>query len=62
MIKINIADENKLQEIQGVGPSMANRIIEYRKSNGRFKKIDDLKNVSGIGDKRFESMKESITI
>lgn len=61
-ININIADENKLQEIQGVGPSMANRIIEYRKSNGRFKKIDDLKNVSGIGDKRFESMKESITI
>ena len=61
-ININIADENKLQEIQGVGPSMANRIIEYRKSNGRFKKIDDLKNVSGIGDKRFESMKDSITI
>lgn len=61
-ININIADENKLQEIQGIGPSMANRIIEYRKSNGRFKKIDDLKNVSGIGDKRFESMKDSITI
>lgn len=61
-ININIADVNKLQEIEGIGPSMANRIIEYRNTNGRFKKIDDLKNVSGIGDKRFESMKNSITI
>ena len=61
-ININIADEIKLQEIQGIGPSMANRIVEYRKLNGKFKKIDDLKNVSGIGDKRFDSMKDSITI
>lgn len=61
-ININIADVNKLQEIEGIGPSMANRIVEYRNTNGRFKKIDDLKNVSGIGEKRFESMKNSITI
>ena len=61
-VNINSADVNKLQEIEGIGPSMANRIIEYRKTNGRFKKLDDLKNVSGIGEKRFESMKNSITI
>lgn len=61
-VNINSADVNKLQEIEGIGPSMANRIIEYRKTNGRFKKLDELKNVSGIGEKRFESMKNSITI
>ena len=61
-ININQADESKLQDITGVGPSMASRIAEYRKTNGRFKTIEDLKNVSGIGDKRFESMKDMITI
>ncbi len=61
-ININQADESKLQDIPGVGPSMASRIVEYRKTNGRFNTIDDLKNVSGIGDKRFESMKDMVTI
>lgn len=61
-ININQADESKLQDIPGVGPSMASRIIDYRNTNGRFKTIEDLKNVSGIGDKRFESMKDMITI
>lgn len=61
-ISINRADSAKLQEIPGVGPATAQKIIEYREQFGRFNKIEDIKNVSGIGDKTFESMKEYITV
>lgn len=59
-ININVADEGKLKEIPGVGPSTAKKIIDYRNDNGKFNSIEELKNVSGIGDKKFESMKDSI--
>ena len=61
-ININIADSTQLQEITGVGPATAQKIIDYRTSNGRFKSIEDIKNVSGIGDKTFEKMKDQITV
>lgn len=61
-ININKADINSLKQLPGVGDSLAERIINYRKENGNFKSIDDLKNVSGIGDKKFESLREYITI
>lgn len=61
-ININKADVEKLKELPGVGSSLAEKIYNYRKENGNFKTIDDLKNVSGIGDKKFESLKEYITI
>lgn len=61
-ININTATQTELEEITGIGPSLAQRIIEYRESNGKFKNIEELKNVSGIGDKKFESMKSEITI
>ncbi len=61
-ININTADSVQLQSIPGIGPSKAERIIEYRQSNGRFKTIDDIKNISGIGNKTFESIKEYITV
>ena len=48
--------------LKNVGESKALAIIEYRNKNGLFKTIDDLKNVSGIGDKLFESLKENITV
>lgn len=60
-VNINTADSEELQTITGVGPATAEKIISYRESNGRFKAIEDIKNVSGIGDKTFEKMKESIT-
>lgn len=56
-IDINTADEKKLEEIPGVGPATAKKIVDYRNREGKFKDIEDLKNVTGIGDKKFENMK-----
>lgn len=61
-VNINTADSVTLQTIPGIGPSKAARIIEYRDSQGRFKKIDDIKNVTGIGDMTFENIKDYITV
>lgn len=61
-ININTANFDKLQEIPGVGPSTAQKIIDYRQNVGRFTNIEDIKNVSGIGDKTFANMKEYITV
>ena len=60
-ININNADKTALEEIPGVGPVTAEKIIAYREQNGRFGKSEDIKNVSGIGDKTYEKMKEHIT-
>lgn len=61
-ININSADESQLETISGVGPSTAKKIIDYREKEGKFSSIEDIKNVSGIGDKKFESMKDSIDV
>lgn len=59
-ININSANANQLETIVGIGPSTALKIIEYRNKNGKFKTIDELKNISGIGESKFESIKEFI--
>ena len=61
-VNINTGDTNQLQKLNGIGPAMAQRIIDYRANNGPFKQIEDIKQVSGIGDKRFEQLKEHITV
>lgn len=61
-ININTADSQELQELNGVGPATAEKIIDYREENGRFASIDDLKDVSGIGDKSFEKIKDKIKV
>jgi competence protein ComEA len=61
-ININKADETQLQEIPGIGPAKASAIIEYRESNGSFNTIEDIKNITGIGDKTFEKLKDSISV
>lgn len=61
-ININQADSAALQEIPGVGPAIADKILEYREVNGSFQRIEDLKNVSGIGEKTFEKLKNKICI
>lgn len=61
-ININTAEQTELEEIPGVGASTAQKIIEYRKTNGKFKNIEDIKNVNGIGDSKFENMKEKICV
>lgn len=61
-INLNTADKNKLQELTGIGEKKAEQIIAYRESTGQFKEIEDLKNVSGFGDKTFENLKDSICV
>jgi len=61
-ININLADVETLTTLPGIGPSKAQSILSYREENGRFSTIDDLRNVSGIGDKTFEKLKDSITV
>lgn len=61
LININTADATQLETLRGIGPALAQRIIEYREQNGAFKTIDEIKNVRGIGDKRFADIKDKIT-
>ncbi len=61
-ININKADVATLATLPGIGPSKAQSILTYREENGQFQTIDDLKNVSGIGDKTFEKLKDAITV
>ncbi len=62
MINLNTADKSALMQLPGIGEVYAQSIIDYRQSVGTFQKIEDLKNVSGIGDGRFEKIKDKITI
>ena len=61
-VNINTVDSSQLQTLNGVGPATAQKIIDYRQSNGTFSNIEDIRNVSGIGDKTFEKLKDHITI
>ena len=61
-ININEADETSLQTLDGIGEAKAKAIIEYREKNGEFKSIEDIKNVSGIGDTIYEKIKDNITV
>ena len=61
-ININTADTVLLQQLTGVGPVTAQKIVDYREQNGQFGSIEELKNVSGIGDKTFEKMRDEVTI
>ena len=61
-ININFAGKSDLELLPGIGPELAQRIIDYRSTNGLFKKKEDLKNVTGIGDKKFNALKDYISI
>lgn len=61
-ININTATKEQLMTLSGVGESKANAIIEYREKNGNFENVEDIKNVSGIGDNLFEKIKDNITV
>ena len=56
-VNINTANKEKLETLPGIGETTAQKIIDYRESNGKFKTIEDIKDVSGIGDAKFESLK-----
>jgi len=61
-INLNTADRADLEKLPGIGPAVAARIIEYRQKNGGFKKIEDLMNVRGIGEKLFLRLKPLVSI
>lgn len=61
-VNINKASQTELETLNGVGPSTALKIINYRNENGNFKSIEDIKNVPGIGDAKFESLKNEICV
>jgi len=62
LININTADAATLEVLPGIGPAKAKAVIEYREKNGPFKMIDDLKNVSGIGDKTLQDLRDKVTV
>lgn len=59
-ININYASEKELEDLPGIGPSLAKRIVEYREQNGPFKSLEDLEKVKGIGQKKIEQIKDLI--
>lgn len=61
-ISLNTASAEELQELDGIGPSLSQRIIDYRTEHGRFSSIEELKEVSGIGDVRFEALKDEVCL
>jgi competence protein ComEA len=61
-VTLNTASASQLEAVPGIGPKMAQRIVEYRQKNGAFKKIEELMNVKGIGEKSFLKLKAHITV
>lgn len=62
VVNINKATKEELQTLQGIGESIAEKIITYRKENGSFKQIEDIKNVPGIGDAKYQNIKDKISV
>ena len=62
VVNINTASAAEFEALPGIGPKMAARIIEYRQKNGPFKKVEELMNVRGIGEKNFLKLKAQLTI
>jgi len=61
-ININTASATELEALPGIGAKTAARIVEYRQKNGPFKKIEELMNVRGVGEKNFVKLKPQITV
>jgi competence protein ComEA len=61
-VNLNTATSDQLEELPRLGPEMASRILAWREANGPFTSIDDLRNVTGIGEKTFEALKDLVTV
>ena len=61
-ININTADTGELQTLPRIGPKVAQKIIEFRNKHGKFKKIEEIMKVKGIGEKIFQDIKDKITV
>ena len=62
IINVNKATAEDLQKVKGIGPVLAERVITYREANGQFKSLDQLREVKGIGQAKFEKIKSQITL
>lgn len=62
IVNINTANQTELEQLPGIGSSIATRIIDYRNKNGKFRNIEDIKNVTGIGDNKYEKIKDFIKV
>jgi competence protein ComEA len=62
LISLNQASQAELEQLPGVGPVLAARLVDWRTSNGGFKNIEDLQRISGIGQKMFEAIKPRVTL
>jgi len=61
-VNLNTATASELQQVPGIGPSTADKILKMRKSYGPFKSVDDLRAIKGIGPKRMEKMRKYLTV
>jgi competence protein ComEA len=61
-VGLNTATAEQLDQLEGVGPATAEKILQWRKEHGGFSSVDDLKQVSGIGPKRFEALKDKVRL
>ena len=62
LISLNSPSASQLEDLPGVGPALAGRIVDWREANGGYKTKEDLLNVAGIGDKLFASIKDLVTL
>ena len=61
-VNINTADSQELQQVPGIGPATAEKILQMRKSYGAFKSVDDLLAIRGLGEKRLDKMRKYLTV
>ena len=61
-VSLNQADKQQLESLPGIGPALADRILEYRATQGSFQAIEDLKNVSGIGAAKYNALKDKVSL
>jgi len=61
-ININLASQSELTDLPGIGTVLASRIVDYRRQHGDFARIEDIRNVSGIGERRYEAIQDKITV